>query len=246
MFCKIGDFYQSRMKRLKVMNSTKENDNDSENNQNWESIDPELLTSRDRYHLCISSIAPRPVAVISSVSKIDGNRIVNCAPFSYTNIMAHNPPTVVHGLCLSDGKKKDTLRNIEATGEWVFNVLTKEYLGKCNECSAALPPDVSEVEINGLTPIECKVVSVPRLSEAAVAMECKLIDKKEIYNDAGDHTCTIVIGKVVLFHVRRSVIKDTKPLAVDLDKVEYVGRAGDTTYWPVGVTPNSKLAMKRP
>ena len=173
----------------------------------------------------------------------------NCAPFSYSGISAHDPPIVSHGLCLSNGKKKDTLRNIEENGEWVFNVLTKDFVEQANGCAAELPPELSEADAQNLTLLPCDNINVPRVEESSVAMECKLFDKKEIFNDDGKHTTTIVFGRVVKFHILDSVLVDGKeddePL-VDLDKVQMVGRAGDITYWPVGVQPDGKLPMKRP
>ena len=129
----------------------------------------------------------------------------------------------------------------------MFNVLTKDYVEQANECAASLPPEASEAEAQGLTLLPCDKISVPRVEESSVSMECKLFDKKEIFNDEGKHTTTIVFGRVVKFHVLDSVLAggDDEP-TVDLDKVQMVGRAGDITYWPVGVQPDGKLPMKRP
>jgi flavin reductase (DIM6/NTAB) family NADH-FMN oxidoreductase RutF len=215
----------------------------------WKSFKPEDLAGPDRYRLCVSSVVPRPVAVITSISSKDSEGIVNCAPFSYTSMAANDPPIVTHGINLSGGKKKDTLANIEATGEWVFNVLTTKYLENANSCAASLAPDVSETEEFGLKMLPCELVIPPRLAEASVAMECKLVDKKEIFNDAGEHTTTIVMGRVVNFHVHESVLQegqpDTAPI-VDLEKLNAVGRAGGVTYWPVGVESANTSTMGRP
>mmetsp|Transcript_432 Transcript_432/g.618 ORF Transcript_432/g.618 Transcript_432/m.618 type:complete len:82 (+) Transcript_432:2743-2988(+) len=80
-------------------------------------------------------------------------------------------------------------------------------------------------------------------------MECKLIDKKEIFNDDGAHMTTVVIGRVVNFHIHTSVLKDGRaqdaPI-VDLDKLDAVARAGDITYWPNGVEKRNTNPMPRP
>lgn len=221
-------------------------DNKEKNEKkNWKSIDPNDLSVGARYALCISSVVPRPVAVITSMN----GPTLNCAPFSYTSISSHDPPIVTHGICLSSGKKKDTLRNIEVTKEWVFNILSTSYLEQANECSASLPADKSEVEVTGLTTLPSDVVSVPRLAEANVSLECKLFDSKAIYNDNGVHTTTIVMGRVVRFHINELTLKDGRPddsPVVDLDKLNAVGRAGDVTYWPVGVKSENKLPLPRP
>jgi len=225
----------------------------------WRSYDPNDLTVGERYGLCISAVVPRPVAVITTLSSNEGDGTLNCAPFSYTAITSHDPPIVTHGLCLSGGKKKDTLNNIEATGEWVYNVLTTEYLNKANECSATLPPDVDETKHAGLDVVASNVVKAPRIKAAKVAMECKLFDKKEIFNDEGIHTTTIVMGRVVRFHIHEGVLdlgddggrgkSGVGAPKVDLHKVNAVGRAGGVTYWPVGVAAkdgDNVLPLPRP
>lgn len=220
-----------------------------ESTSGWKSFKPEELSRGARYGLCISAVVPRPVGVLSTISSKDGNGIVNCAPFSYTSLATHDPPIVTHGICLSGGKKKDTLRNIEATGEWVYNVLTTSYLEDANACAASLPEDVSEIKEFSIDTLPCDKVSAPRIAKAHVAMECKLWDKKEVFNDEGEHTTTIVMGRVVKFHVHESVLKEGReedaPL-VDLAKLNAVGRAGDITYWPTGVEVSNTLPMGRP
>jgi flavin reductase (DIM6/NTAB) family NADH-FMN oxidoreductase RutF len=124
---------------------------------------------------------------------------------------------------LSNGVKKDTLNNIEATGKWVFNVLSTNYLSKANECSASLPSNINEADVNGLELIwDCQSFDSgcddvhtssgspvpPRLAAAKISMECHLIDKNEIYNDDGKHTTTIVMGRVRRFHIANEVYKD--------------------------------------
>ena len=220
-----------------------------ESTSGWKSFKPEELPRGARYGLCISAVVPRPVGVLSTISSKDGNGIVNCAPFSYTSLATHDPPIVTHGICLSGGKKKDTLRNIEATGEWVYNVLTTSYLEDANACAASLPEDVSEIKEFAIDTLPCDKVSAPRIAKANVAMECRLWDKKEVFNDEREHTTTIVMGRVVKFHVHESVLKEGReedaPL-VDLEKLNAVGRAGDVTYWPNGVEESNTLPMGRP
>lgn len=222
---------------------TKESDHD------WKSFKPEELSGRARYGLCISTVVPRPIGVITSISSKNDDGIVNCAPFSYTSLMTHDPPIVSHGICLANGEKKDSLVNIEATEEWVFNVLTTSYTKEANDCSASLAADVDETKVSGLETVPCELISPPRLKAATVSMECKLWDKKEVFNDKGEHTTTIVMGRVVNFHVHESVLKDGQAEddpRVDLTKLQPVGRAGDITYWPYGAKDDNKLSMGRP
>lgn len=119
------------------MCSNSNNENASSSSPSpWRSIDPDTMAPGARYSLCISSVVPRPVGVLTTVDPTSG--VVNCAPFSYTSLSTHDPPIVTHGICLSGGKKKDSLRNIEATGEWVFNVLEVGYLEQANDTSCPM------------------------------------------------------------------------------------------------------------
>mmetsp|Transcript_4560 Transcript_4560/g.5938 ORF Transcript_4560/g.5938 Transcript_4560/m.5938 type:complete len:149 (-) Transcript_4560:204-650(-) len=146
----------------------------------------------------------------------------------------------------SNGEKKDTLVNIEQTNEWVFNVLSDSYVEQANKCSEELSPNISEVDEALLSTLPSVSMETPRLAEAMVAMECVLESTKELFNDEGTHTTTIVMGKIVRFHIHTSVLKDgnrDRP-TVDLHKLRSVGRAGDITYWPVG--EGKELKLSRP
>jgi flavin reductase (DIM6/NTAB) family NADH-FMN oxidoreductase RutF len=224
----------------------------SSSSPEWITVNPD---NRDEiavpalYHLCISSVVPRPVAVITTKDPASG--VVNCAPYSYSSLSGHDPPIVTHGLTVGRATgKKDTLRNIETSGEWVMNILTTSYLDKANECAASIPYEQDETQLVGLDVLnDCSTVQVPRLKDAPVAMEVKLLDKKEIHNVEGRHTNTVVIGQVTKFHIHKSVLKDGQPAdqpRVDLFKLQAVGRAGDITYWPVGTTPETVKAIERP
>ena len=224
-------------------------DNEASSESSWISADPNDLTTGERYKLCISAFVPRPVAVITTQ---DNDGIINCAPFSFSSLSSFDPPILTHGICMTsrDGvpTKKDTLRNIEESKEWVVHLLTEHFLSQANACAANLAADKSEVETNGMTTQPSTVVSVPRLVNAPVAFECRLWDAKEVYNDDGAHTTTIVMGKVVHVHINEALLVKNNPDSpiVDLEKLHAVGRAGDITYWPVGVAEGNALAMERP
>jgi flavin reductase (DIM6/NTAB) family NADH-FMN oxidoreductase RutF len=211
----------------------------------WKTYSPEELGTGGTYRLGVSAVVPRPVAVITSTN---AEGAVNCAPFSYTGLLSHDPPMVAHGICMDNGNKKDTLVNIELNKNWVFNVLTNSYLEQANACSEAMPYGVSEVEKTGLSTLPSLTCQTPRLAQAMVSMECELESTKEVFNAEGKHTTTIVMGKIVRYHVHSSVLKDNGEKdyspAVDLEKLQAVGRAGDITYWPAGDGQATK--MKRP
>ncbi len=155
---------------------------------------------------------------------------------------------VAHGLCLSrSGRKKDTLVNIEETKEWVYNVLSEHWLEQANACAEEVDRNVNELELDSvnLSTIPCDNVDIPRVKEALVSMECELESKKEIINDAGKHTTTVVFGRIVKYHIHHSVLGGTeeKPV-IDLEKIRFCGRVGDVTYWPAG--SGKALPLKRP
>jgi len=141
--------------------------------------------------------------------------------------------------------KKDTLVNIEQTKEWVFNVLSDTWVTEANKCSEEVSSDINELELAGLDTLPCEIVNVPRIKKALVAMECVLESTKEIINDDGKHTTTVVFGRIVKYHIHSSVLggTDERPV-VDLEKIRLCGRVGDITYWPAGEA--KALSMKRP
>jgi len=205
----------------------------------WKTFDPN--TCQGVYGLGISAVAPRPVAVITSRSE---NGTLNCAPFSYTGLVSHDPPLVCHGICMSREGKKDTLINIEETKQWVYNVLSDTWVTEANACSEEVSSDINELEIAGLDTLPCDKVDVPRVKRALVSMECVLESKKEVFNDAGRHTTTIVFGRIVNYHIHSSVLGGTEERpVVDLEKIRLCGRVGGITYWPAG--EGKVLTMKR-
>jgi flavin reductase (DIM6/NTAB) family NADH-FMN oxidoreductase RutF len=189
------------------------------------SFDPASLASS--YFLLISGVVPRPIALVSSLS---ASGVGNLAPFSYFSAVSHDPPIVTIGICKNrDGSKKDTLRNIEETGEFVVNIISKWMVESANYTCRNVPFEVDELEAAGLTPIPSHNVKPVRVKESAFHMECKLLNTQEIINDAGVHTTTVVFGRVVKFHVIDSLVdesKGPKTPQVKIDGFEPVGRLG--------------------
>ena len=159
-------------------------------------IDPETLAVRDRYKLMIATILPRPIAWVSTVSP---EGVPNLAPFSFFTGIAANPMS----LCFApvndrSGKKKDTLINVEATKQFVVNIVDEATAVKMNQTSAPYPYGVSEFEKAGLTPAPSVVVKPPRVAESPVSYECELIQIVQL--GTGALAGNLVIGKVVRFH----------------------------------------------
>jgi flavin reductase (DIM6/NTAB) family NADH-FMN oxidoreductase RutF len=159
-------------------------------------IDPETLAARDRYRLMIATILPRPIAWVSTVSP-DG--VSNLAPFSFFTGIAASPMSVCFAPVNDrNGNKKDTLINIEATKQFVVNIVNEANAVKMNQTSAPYPYGVSEFEKAGLTPLPSLKVKPPRVAESPVSYECELIQIVRL--GSGALAGNLVIGKVVHFH----------------------------------------------
>lgn len=194
----------------------------------------DLKATGGLYGLLISAVTPRPIALVSSVSK-DG--IINCAPFSYFNVVSHDPPIVMIGICINGrtGTKKDSLVNIEQTGQFVVNIISSWFVESANHTCGAFDPEVNEMDVAGLTAIPSELIAPPRVGESAVHFECEAIDLKPFRNDAGVHTVTVVTGKIVRVHIHNEVLTTAsrqainKPV-VDWEKLSVVGRLGGDMY----------------
>ena len=163
-------------------------------------IDP--ATFENFYRVLTGVVVPRPIAFVSTRST-DG--VDNLAPYSFFNAVAYDPPTVVFSSSRTVGRKsKDTLRNVEETGEFVVNVVVDDIADAMNRTAAEFPEDIDEFEIAGLTSIPSEIVKPPRVAESPVNMECRL---EQVVN-IGDpnHGHGLVIGTIVLMHVRDDII----------------------------------------
>ena len=188
-----------------------------------------------------SLIVPRPIGWISSRAA-DG--VVNLAPYSFFNAVCYHPPTVMFSSGSSTGGdgKKDSLRNIEATGEFVCNLVTWETCEQMNQTAASVPPETDEMNLAGLTPIPSKLVGVPRVAEAPVHLECRFVKRVDIPNSMGKDRYVMVLGEVVGIHIQDDLITDEG--LVDVAKMRPVGRLGYNDY--TQIDDNSLFSIKRP
>ena len=183
-------------------------------------IDPKTFEGFNR--VLTGVIVPRPIAFVSSVST-DG--IVNLAPFSFFNAMAYDPATIVLGISRSAGwKEKDTLANIEATGEFVVNVVVDDIAEAMNSTAAEFPADVDEFEVGGLTAAPSEMVRAPRVAESPVNMECRLNQVVSI-GEGGGHA--LVIGEIILMHIRDDIINGHR---INHQRLKPVGRLAGNMY----------------
>lgn len=163
-------------------------------------IDPRNFEGFNR--VLTGVVVPRPIAFVSTVS---ASGLVNLAPYSFFNAVAYDPPTIVFSSSRHAGvKEKDTLANIEETGEFVVNTVVDDIAEAMNRTAAEYPAAVSEFDIAGLTPAPSQIVKAPRVAESPVNMECRL--NQVVTIGQGDHQHGLVIGEVVLLHIRDDII----------------------------------------
>jgi flavin reductase (DIM6/NTAB) family NADH-FMN oxidoreductase RutF len=199
-------------------------------------IDVAAANYLDVYHLLVGVVTPRPIAWVTT---IDPEGHVNLAPFSFFNAFGANPPVVVFSPTLRrDGSKKDTLRNLEATGEFVLNAAVESLAEKINLSSKELPYGQSEVELTGLTLIPSTKVKPPRLAETPVTMECKVL--QIVSTGKGPIAGNLVIGEVLVIHIADDVLDDKK--RIDPRKLRTIARLGGDYY----CRTTDLFEMKRP
>ena len=196
-------------------------------------LDPRTLEQISIYKLLISSVVPRPIAWVSSV---DANGVRNLAPFSYFMAITDSPPTIAFSCSARESGKKDTLRNVEATREFVVNITDDDRAEAMNLSSGDFPPDVDEFAVSRLTPAPSAMVKAPRVAEAPINMECRLVQLLPVGTKA-----TLVIGEVVQWHVRDDVY-DAKTGRLDMERLRPVGRLCGNLYSHI----HQIFEMKRP
>lgn len=188
-----------------------------------------------------SLVIPRPIGWISSV---DTKGVVNLAPYSFFNAICYQPPTVMFasGAGIADDGRKDSVRNIEATGEFVCNIATWDTREQMNETSATLDRDVDELSAVGLTPSPSQLVTPPRVAEVPVHLECKHIKSIEIPHWGENDRYILVLGEVIGIHIQNNLITDEG--LIDVARLQPVGRLGYNDY--TKVSDNSCFTMIRP
>ncbi|MFO0839398.1 MAG: flavin reductase family protein [Phycisphaerae bacterium] len=182
------------------------------------------LDWRRLYKYCIGFIAPRPIALVSSISPAGRT---NLAPFSFFNMCSANPPLVMFCPGLHrDGRRKDTLMNVEATGQFVIAAVDRAIAKPMVACAAELPYGDSEFEYSGLTPAPATRVAPPLIREASVNIECAL--HQIVYSGVGPGSSAIVFGRIVALHVDDRVL-DADGM-IDPHSLTLVGRLGGAYY----------------
>ncbi len=189
------------------------------------SIDPNQVETKDLHQFLLGCVAPRPIAFVST---IDEEGRANLAPYSFFNAFSSNPPIVVFSSNrrVSNNTTKDTLYNIRNTGEAVINMVNYDIVRQMAVTSIEYPPEVSEFEKSGLTPIPAEVVKPFRVKESPAHLECQVQDIITLGEHGG--AGHLIICKVVRMHVAKRVIDDRN--RIDPHKIDLMGRMGRAFY----------------
>ena len=184
-------------------------------------------------------VIPRPIGWISSIS-LDG--VINLAPYSFFNAATGDPPCVMY--CANGWKPgtkepKDSLTNVEATGEFVFNMCTYELREQMNATAAHVPASVDEMAEAGLEAAPCMLVKPPRVKASPLALECRYLQTVHLPPSQTGRPNNIVIGQVIGIHVADEVITDGM---IDPRKINPLARLGYLDYATLGPI----FSMQRP
>ncbi|OKL45204.1 flavin reductase family protein [Pseudovibrio exalbescens] len=178
-------------------------------------------------------VAPRPIGWISSKS---ASGALNLAPYSFFNAVCDTPPIVM----FSSSGYKDSVANIEATGEFVCNLATQHLQDAMNTSSKMVDSDVSEFDLAGLDTATCEIVRVPRVEAAKAALECKALSIQRLVDLAGEETNSwVVFGQVVGVHIDDDVLVDG---LIDMSRLKLLSRLGYMDYAVI----DEVFAMPRP
>jgi flavin reductase (DIM6/NTAB) family NADH-FMN oxidoreductase RutF len=190
--------------------------------------EPKDLSTREVHRLLLGGVAPRPIALVSTVSK-DG--INNLSPFSFFNAFGANPPIVAFSPSRRgrDATLKDTYNNLIETKECVIQSVTHSMVEQVNLASAEFSPDIDEFVKSGLTPINSDIVKPKRVKESPFQMECKLIEMKS-FGEQGA-SANLAICEVLKFHVAEDLFTDG---IIDPVKIDLVARMSGDFYSRAG------------
>lgn len=166
-------------------------------------------------------VGPRPIGWFSTLSP---SGRVNLAPYSFYNALCDTPPIIG----FSSTGRKHSLRNIEATGEFVANFVSKPLGAAMNLTSSDVDPDVDEMALAGLTPAACRLVAPPRVAEAPAALECKLLQIVQLHNlENRPLEQYLVLGQVVGVHIARPYLVNGRFATAAAQPILRAGYRGD-------------------
>ena len=202
------------------------------------------LTERQKYKILIGTVIPRPIALVTTVNR-DG--APNAGPFSFFNVLTHDPAIVAIGVeNYADMRFKDTARNIRETGEFTVHICDDAMVEQMEICAIKFGPEVNEIDQAGLHTVPGTAVKSPRILEAPAALECRRYMTLEL-----GPAREIILGQVIGVHVRSDAVNPEND-HIDQMKMDAIGRMGGHTYTRtrdqfdhVTMTPEQWLANNR-
>ncbi len=177
----------------------------------------------------MGAILPRPIAFISTISE-DG--IPNLAPFSFFMGVTSNPATICFSSARKTGPntKKDTLSNIDFSGEFVINIVSENIARQMHGAAKDYPPDVDEFEETGLTAIASQIVKPPRVMESPISLECRLYQTVDI-GDGSPGSGTLVIGEILVYHIEDTIYENGN---INTTLLNPIGKLAGVEYTTLG------------
>jgi len=186
-------------------------------------IDPASLDAKEVHDLLMGCVTPRPIAFVSTIGE---NGVYNVAPFTCFTLMSMHPAIV--GFAIGrrrGGFKKDTLVNIEYSGDFVVNVVSEPIAQAMNQSAGDYPIDVDEFKEAGLTPVASDQIRPPRVAESPIQLECRLMQIMEFGTPPRIHN--FIVGEILIVHVQDDLLADG---VIKADRVKAIGRLGEDFY----------------
>ena len=194
------------------------------------------ISIHEMHRILLTAVAPRPIGWISSRGS-KGN--VNLAPYSFFNGFCYKPPIIG----FSSTSWKDSVQNIQDTGEFCWNLATMDLARQMNATAAHVARDVDEFGIAGLTAVPSRLVNVPRVAESPVSFECRLSQIIQLQGaDGRKAEAWLTLGEVVAVHIDKAFIKDGVYQTALTHPIVRAGRRGD--YFEI--KPENLFEMVRP
>ena len=206
---------------------------------NIKSIDPAELETKEVHKILLSSIAPRPIAFVST---IDAKGSVNLSPFSYFNVFSSNPPILIFSPSrrVRDNTTKHTLENAKETKEVVINIVNHSIVEQMSKSSREYDKGVNEFLETGLTQVPSLKVKPPRVLESPISFECNVNNIVSLGDSGG--AGQLIIAKVVQIHINKDYLDSEGN--IDSEKLDLVARMGGD--WYTRVNKDSMFKIPKP
>jgi flavin reductase (DIM6/NTAB) family NADH-FMN oxidoreductase RutF len=189
------------------------------------------------YQLLVQTVLPRPIAYITTHNK---NGLVNGAPFSFFNVVCSSPPIISVAIGKKrDGERKDTAKNIIENKEFIIHIVDSNNVQQVNDSAASYPSTISEIDKVGFTLTKSELVSVPRINESKIALECRLYEHLTVGESVDEPGTNLILGEVVGLHIDDQLYKEGE---ISTSLLKPIGRLGGTEYSEIA----SSFSIPRP